>query len=68
MEKKKNHIKIATKRIQWPTSAEMDELIDEFVYKFSQAYCDAFDEKMEEVDVEEFVLIIEEKLKKANQW
>lgn len=46
----------------------MDELIDEFVYKFSQAYCDAFDEKMEEVDVEEFVLIIEEKLKKANQW
>jgi Ca2+-binding EF-hand superfamily protein len=45
----------------------MDTLINEFVEQFSQAYFDGFDEKMEEVDIEEFVKIIEEKLREHNE-
>jgi hypothetical protein len=71
MSTKNNQIKpnptlTAIKRTKWPTSAEMDDLIDEFCSKFSQAYLDAFDEKMEDVDIEEFTLIIQQKLAEIN--
>ncbi len=59
-------IKHAIARIKWPTSAEMDELMDKFVRQFSQAYFDAYGEKMEDVDAEEFATMIKIKLKKAN--
>jgi len=61
-------IKTALKRIKWPISEQMEELVQQFAEDFSQAYFDAYDEKMEPVDIEEYVLMIEEKLKEVNGW
>jgi len=61
-------IKTALKRIKWPISEQMQELVQQFAEDFSQAYFDAYDEKMEPVDIEEYVLMIEKKLKEVNGW
>jgi len=61
-------IKTALKRIKWPISEQMEELVQQFAEDFSQAYFDAYDEKMEPVDIEEYVLMIEKKLKEVNGW
>lgn len=54
------------KRIKWPTSAEMNSLIDRFVDDFSQAHFDFYETKMDEIDAEEFALIIKQKLIQIN--
>ena len=61
-------IKTALKRIKWPISEQMEELVQQFAEDFSQAYFDTYDEKMEPVDIEEYVLMIKEKLKEVNGW
>jgi hypothetical protein len=56
----------AIKRIRWPTTPELDELIEQFAREFSQLYFDCYGEKMEQVDVEEFAKMIEVKLCETN--
>jgi hypothetical protein len=69
MEKKKtppNPIQSAIKRISWPSTPELDELIWQFARDFSRLYHECYNELMEAVDVEEFSKMIEQKLRQAN--
>jgi hypothetical protein len=46
----------------------MKEILQQFAEDFSQAYFDAYDEKMEPVDIEEYTIMIQEKLMEVNEW
>jgi hypothetical protein len=61
-------IRSAKLRLKYTTSAEMDDLMDSFVQNFSQAYFDAFNEQIEPVDIEEYMLMLHKKFMDANGY
>jgi hypothetical protein len=62
-----NPIRTAILRTKWPISDSMKEILQQFAEDFSQAHFDSYDEKMEPVDIEEYLIYIEEKLMEVNQ-